>query len=102
MRLSSAHLTTIRESALNHFGPDAQIWLFGSRVRDTEKGGDIDLFIEVQNKSASDLISCKLKFLRELHKKLGEQKIDVVIRRLNSSIDLPIYQIAKQTGIQLQ
>jgi predicted nucleotidyltransferase len=102
MRLSPTHITTIRESALNHFGTDAQIWLFGSRVRDEEKCGDLDLFIEVQDKTASDLIACKLKFLHELHKKLGEQKIDVVIQRRNSPIELPIYQIAKLTGVRLQ
>ena len=102
MRLSSEQLTAIRESTIRYFGDDVQLWLFGSRVRDAEKGGDIDLLIEVQGKTAAETIACKLNFLRELHKRLGEQKIDVVIRRLNSTTELPIYQIAKQTGVQLQ
>jgi predicted nucleotidyltransferase len=102
MRLSQSQAQTIRESALSNFGEDAQVWLFGSRVRDDEKGGDIDLYIEVQAQSASDLMTSKLKFLRDLHKRLGDQKIDVVLRKANGSVELPIYQIAKQTGIQLQ
>jgi len=102
MRLSNEQLIAIRESTVRHFGDDAQLWLFGSRVRDHEKGGDIDLLIEVRDKTAAETINCKLHFLRELHTRLGEQKIDVVIRRLNSSTELPIYQIAKQTGVQLQ
>jgi hypothetical protein len=47
-------------------------------------------------------MTSKLKFLRDLHKRLGDQKIDVVLRKTNGSAELPIYQIAKQTGIQLQ
>ena len=43
----------------------------------------------------------KLHFLRSLHSELGEQKIDVVLRLENTTI-LPIYDIAKETGIQLQ
>jgi len=102
MRLSQSQAQTIRESVLSNFGEDAHVWLFGSRVRDDEKGGDIDLYIEVQSQSAADLINSKLKFLRDLHKRLGDQKIDVVLRKANGSVDLPIYQIAKQTGIKLQ
>lgn len=43
----------------------------------------------------------KLHFLRSLHSELGEQKIDVVLRLENTTI-LPIYDIPKETGIQLQ
>ncbi|WP_445372614.1 nucleotidyltransferase domain-containing protein [Methylomonas sp. HW2-6] len=102
MRLSQSQVQAIRESVLCNFGEDAHAWLFGSRVRDDEKGGDIDLYIEVQAQSAADLITSKLKFLRYLHKRLGDQKIDAVLRKANGSIELPTYQIAKQTGIQLQ
>ena len=102
MRLSVFQIQAIRESALNHFGLNAQVWLFGSRVRDDAKGGDIDLYIEVQDQTPSDLIAGKLKFLLDLHKKLGDQKIDVVLHNANSLVNLPIYQIAKQTGVQLQ
>lgn len=99
MRLSPFQVQAICESALSHFGHHAHVWLFGSRVRDDEKGGDIDLYIEV--KEQSDLVNCKLKFLRDLHKKLGNQKIDVVLHRTDSPVSLPIYNIAKETGIQL-
>jgi hypothetical protein len=34
-----------------------------------------------------DLITCKLKFLRDLHKKLGDQKIDVALNRVSHSAD---------------
>lgn len=102
MRLTALQIQTICESAEKNFGKDTHIWLFGSRVNDEEKGGDIDLYIEMQAHDAADLITAKLHFLRDLHKKLGEQKIDVVLRRTNSAVDLPVYRIAKQTGVLLQ
>jgi predicted nucleotidyltransferase len=72
--------------------------LFGSRVDDLAKGGDIDLYIEPQMQKPADLITAKLEFLRDLHK----QKIDVVLHRADSAVELPIYRIAKQTGVLLQ
>jgi hypothetical protein len=48
------------------------------------------------------LIAAKLQFMAELHKKLGEQKIDVVLHRDNADSQLPIYRIAKQTGVLLR
>jgi hypothetical protein len=83
-------------------GSDVHIWLFGSRVNDQAKGGDIDLYIEPQMKNAADLVNAKFQFLPDLHKKMGEQKVDVVLHRPNTPIDLPIYRIAKQTGVLLQ
>ena len=102
MRLSDFQRQTICESAKHNFGQDTQVWLFGSRVDDHAKGGDIDLYIESQTQKAADLIMAKLLFLRDLHKKIGEQKIDVVLRRADSTVDLPVYRIAKQTGVLLQ
>jgi predicted nucleotidyltransferase len=102
MRLTDFQIQTICESAEKNFGKDTHIWLFGSRVDDEANGGDIDLYIESQTKKPTDLITAKLQFLRDLHKKLGEQKIDVVLRRSDSTVDLPVYRIAKLTGVLLQ
>ena len=101
MRLSVIQIQTICELAKQYFGNNAQVWLFGSRVNDHAKGGDIDLYIESPIRIPADLILAKLQFLRGLHKKLGEQKIDVVLRRADNDVDLPIYHIAKQTGVLL-
>jgi len=53
-------------------------YIFGSRVSDSNKGGDIDLFISNKNKQNLTL-SAKINFLVELKSKIGEQKIDVVL-----------------------
>ena len=77
------------------------VWLFGSRVDDAARGGDIDLYIESSTDDANAIVESKLRLLAALHKGLGEQKIDVVIRRQECEKNLPIYQIAKQTGVKL-
>ena len=46
MRLTPAQHSAIRTTATEIFGEDAIIWLFGSRVDDDKRGGDIDLLIE--------------------------------------------------------
>lgn len=101
MRLTSFQQQTICQNACRYFGDMTHIWLFGSRVDDTKRGGDIDLYIEPENQEVSVLALAKLQFLRALHSALGEQKIDVVLGLTNKN-PLPIYQIAKETGIQLQ
>jgi len=39
-------LITIIEYAKQYFGNDSKLYLFGSRVYDDKKGGDIDLLLE--------------------------------------------------------
>ena len=59
---------------------DAQILLFGSRMDDRKKGGDIDLLL------FSDVISKKniLNIENSIFKKIDEQKIDFVISKKNN------------------
>lgn len=101
MRLSEQQCSIIRRAAAENFGAEANVWLFGSRVDDAARGGDIDLYIEAATDDADAIVESKLRFLVALHKKLGEQKIDVVIRRPGFKEDLPIFQVARQTGIKL-
>jgi predicted nucleotidyltransferase len=65
MRLTHIQKQVICERASKYFGADAHVWLFGSRVDDDSKGGDIDLYIESQSQDAAGLITAKLQFLRE-------------------------------------
>jgi predicted nucleotidyltransferase len=75
MRLSNYYIDSIKSTFASVFG-DGNIYLFGSRVDDDKKGGDIDLFIELDNKT--DLFEKKVKFLAKLKQKIQEQKVDVV------------------------
>ncbi|MDX8410193.1 MAG: nucleotidyltransferase domain-containing protein [Mariprofundales bacterium] len=101
MRLTEAQAYQIRHGVTQFFGATAKAWLFGSRVNDQQRGGDIDLYIETEMEDATAVVDAKLYFLRALHRALGEQKIDLVLHRNGCGIDLPIYHAAKAHGSRL-
>ena len=78
------------------FGDNAAVFLFGSRVDDSKKGGDIDLFIRTANKDG--LFEKKIRFLARLKRQIGEQKIDVVF---NEDEDRLIEQEVRKWSIPL-
>jgi predicted nucleotidyltransferase len=95
MRLSEEEIEAIRHSFRETFQSGA-LYLFGSRVDDARKGGDIDLYIVPE--SNENLAMKKITFLVNLKQRIGEQKIDVVIDRHKNR---PIDKVAKQEGVLL-
>lgn len=99
MRLSKKAVETIKETAREVFGPDASVILFGSRVHDDARGGDIDLLIESRT-PVSDPLRKSLQLIRELQMKLGDQHIDVLVVDPEKSL-MPVHEEAKRTGVLL-
>ena len=95
MRLNEYEVKSIKESFLSVF-KEGEIYLFGSRVDDTKKGGDIDLYIQTSNERA--ILENKITFLLMLKEKIGEQKIDVVLSKETSRL---IDQEALKNGVKL-
>ena len=95
MRLNQKQLTAIKIN-FNNFFNDGKIYLFGSRVDDTKKGGDIDLYIITQDKE--NLSYKKIQFLAKLKRDIGEQKIDVVFDYGQNRL---IDKKAKSEGVEL-
>jgi predicted nucleotidyltransferase len=60
---------------VHKFDPDAKIRLFGSRINDDTKGGDIDLLIESKTIDFKE----KLIIKYQLKEKLGDRKIDIIV-----------------------
>lgn len=75
MRLSSKERSAIK-TVLNSLDPTAEVYLFGSRVDDQLRGGDIDLLVLSRKLSLSDRVTA----LYELKLRLGDQKIDLLIK----------------------
>ena len=46
MRLTPKQARVILECLRQQFGADAQVKLFGSRLNDSSRGGDVDLLVE--------------------------------------------------------
>lgn len=99
MRLSVQKAETIRRLVREHFGDNASVYLFGSRVDDARRGGDIDLYVSVpealENKGQTEL-----KFQADLQISLGEQRIDVIVQD-GATESLPIHEEAARTGVRL-
>jgi len=102
VRLTDFQTSHIQQNISLFFGSDSHVWLFGSRVDDTKKSGDIDLYVEPEIQEPVALVDAKLNFLVEIHRVLEDQKIDLVLHRPHSKQKLPIYRIARETGIKLQ
>jgi uncharacterized protein len=93
MRLKKDEITYIKNT-ISSFDPKATVYLFGSRVNDQLKGGDIDILI------FSEIINLNIKrqIRIKLYDKLGEQKIDIVIARDKQK---PFVRLALQNSIVL-
>lgn len=99
MRLTQAQQTAIRNTVARIIGADARVWLFGSRVDDAVRGGDIDLYIE-----ADHIIPNRVQALCRLEgalvMALGDRKLDILLKDTRTP-ETPIFRIAKQSGAQL-
>jgi len=94
MRLTQFELDSIK-STFDDIFSCGKIYLFGSRVDDTGKGGDIDLYVVTKD---TQKVTKKINFLRILKNKIGEQKIDLVISYDTST---PIEKEALKNSILL-
>lgn len=93
MRLTSEEQSTISDT-IRHADTDAVIYLFGSRVDDTAKGGDIDLLVLTKKIN----IMTKLEILAQLHQRLGERKIDIAVYR---DATRPFSRMVMREGVRL-
>lgn len=94
MRLSVKEKTAIIH-AVKDFDPQARIYLFGSRVDDTEKGGDIDVLIFSNKLSFEDKLNIKAR----LFEMIDEQKIDLLIAK---DCNDPFVQMAFEKSLELK
>ncbi len=99
MRLRDKDRETIKVAAREVFGDGVVVRLFGSRVDDTLKGGDIDLHLEIDPRQ-DGLDRLRSRFWALLQERLGEQKIDVVVTERGRP-PRPIERIAYSHGICL-
>ncbi len=100
MRLTTDQIQAIRDAASSTFGDKAAVWLFGSRVDNSKKGGDIDVLVRPAPTSDDEPFARKIRMLILLERLLGERKIDLVIEQANDP--RPIVAVAHATGIQIQ
>lgn len=97
MRITEQQRKAIFSAVKQIVGAQAQVRLFGSRLHDDQKGGDIDLYLCPCQKF-EDEKARRRKFLIKLDEYLGEQKIDAILAQNQNRL---IEQEALRTGVAL-
>jgi predicted nucleotidyltransferase len=93
MRITEKERAEITQTVTRR-DPSASIYLFGSRVDDNARGGDLDLLVLSMKIGLLE----RLDILADLHRNLGEQKIDLVIY---PDLSKPFARITASEGILL-
>lgn len=100
MRLKQTEIDAIKKVSKNIFGKDSTTLLFGSRIDDTKRGGDIDLYIRYKPTLINhNTYQLKIKFLVQLKRLIGDQKIDVLIDTGNQTQS--IFKTVTKVGIKI-
>ena len=97
MRLTPHEQAVIKAASLAHF--DAPVRLFGSRLIDTKRGGDIDLLIMTPLTHA-DMLDREIAFRNRLETLIGERQVDIVFHQNGQHLSA-MADIALTTGIIL-
>lgn len=72
-----------------------KVYLFGSRLNDEKRGGDIDLLVRTEGEKKDVL--ARIRMIARLKQYLGDQKIDVIGDHEDSSV---VYEALKK-GMRL-
>ena len=96
MRLTKDEIRIIKETIRRRVD-DAKITLFGSRVYDDKKGGDIDILVQTDKKVS---LKKQLEILSELEIKGIERKVDLLFQTPYTK-EQNIFKTAKNEGILL-
>lgn len=95
MRLTANEITAIREET-RRLDNQAEVYLYGSRVDDTARGGDVDLLVVSDTLNFRDVLRLRTGILD----RIGWQQLDLVVRR-RDQLDEPLAAMAQETGVKL-
>lgn len=96
MRLTSAQIHEITQTVSRLTDASAEIFLFGSRLNDQARGGDIDLLIET---AAPLTLIDQARIKLELESRL-RLPVDIVAEERNA-VPTPFQQIARARAVRL-
>jgi len=96
MRLTTNQIEFIRQLITQLLGADVQVRVFGSRLDDNAKGGDLDLFLELPE-AVDNPAMLAAQLSAKVSRKMSGRKVDVLISAPNLKV-LPIHEIAHREG----
>ncbi|MGD9583380.1 MAG: hypothetical protein AB7V26_06890 [Lysobacterales bacterium] len=99
MRLQPKEADAIGQAARDAFMPGTTVLLFGSRLDDSKRGGDIDLLVESPAVlPAAELVRRRNRFVSRVYRLLEEQRIDVVMATQNQGDLRAVVAAARSEG----
>ena len=98
MRLNPGEIDAIKAAAHEVFGASAQVRVFGLRVDDSKRGGDLDLYIEVD--PGGGTLANEDRFLDLIEAPLDALHVDLLVRERGRPLR-PIEEIARRDGTPL-
>jgi uncharacterized protein len=99
MRLSNQARQIVRDTAREIFGDNAKVIVFGSRVDDERRGGDLDILVQT-DEPVRERRRKTLQLTARLQMRLGDQPIDVLLLDPETILQ-PIHEEAMRTGVRL-
>ena len=101
MRLSPKKLQVLRDCAREALPGDItyELRLFGSRLDDNRKGGDVDIYLETTGLSAEQCYELKLT-LRPLLEEALDLPVDLIVQDAQSPL-LLISHVARDEGVSI-
>ena len=99
MRLTVQQTRTIKQLAMQIAGEQARVRVFGSRLDDRARGGDLDLMLELPEPVANPaLLAAQLS--ARVSRLMHGRKVDVLLAAPNL-MRLPIHDVAFREGAEL-
>ncbi len=96
MRLTDQQVQIIRQLALQVAGSQSRVRVFGSRLDDTARGGDLDLMIELPEPVDNPALMAA-QMSAQVSRAMHGRKVDVLLSAPNL-MRLPIHDIAFKEG----
>lgn len=98
VRLRPEEIAAVKRIVAEHFGPDAEVRVFGSRARLDLRGGDLDLHVRVPGTTPP--LALELRVANVIEKAMDDRHVDLV---LLGTADPPsrIDEVALATGVLL-
>lgn len=101
MRLDERQQTVIRDQVQRLMPPGIrhELWVFGSRLDDRSRGGDVDVYLEVQGLAVAERERLRRRLRLALEEAL-DLPVDLVVQDSEAPLML-VSRIAKREGVRL-
>lgn len=99
MRITQIQREAIRKITAEVVGDDAIVTLFGSRVDDNKRGGDLDLLVELPH-AIDNPAWLAARLSARISRLMAGRSVDVLLSAPNL-MNLPIHEQAKLEGVRL-